>query len=106
MVARCRDEADMDKHRLSHTSWECTCHIVWISKYRRRVLYGETRREIGEILRMLEKHMDGVEIVEGTACADDIHICLRVSAQAQWGQHRESIARRCIQRQEDDGNIE
>jgi hypothetical protein len=55
---------------------------------------------------MLEKHMDGVEIVEGTACADDIHICLRVSAQAQCGQHRESIARRCIQRQEDDGNIE
>jgi putative transposase len=69
----------MDKHSLSHTSWECTCHIVWIPKYRRKVLHGETRREIGEILRMLADHMDGVEMVEGTACPDHIHICLRIA---------------------------
>ena len=37
----------MDKHSLSHTSWECACRIVWIPKYRRKVMYGETRREIG-----------------------------------------------------------
>ena len=69
----------MDKHSLSHTNWECIYHVVWIPKYRRRVLYGETRREIGEILRMLADHMDGVEIVEGTACVDHIHICLRIA---------------------------
>lgn len=69
----------MDKHSLSHTSWECVYHIVWIPKYRRKVLYGETRREVGEILRMLVDHMDGVEIVEGTACVDHIHICLRIA---------------------------
>jgi putative transposase len=69
----------MDKHSLSHTSWERVYHIVWIPKYRRKVLYGETRREIGEILRMLADHMDGVEIVEGTACPDHIHICLRIA---------------------------
>ena len=69
----------MDKHSLSHTSWECVYHIVWIPKYRRKVLYGETRREVGEILRMLVDHMDGVEIVEGTACVDHIHVCLRIA---------------------------
>ena len=69
----------MKKHSLSHTSWECVYHIVWIPKYRRRVLYGETRREIGEILRTLVDQMDGVEIVEGSACVDHIHICLRIA---------------------------
>ena len=68
----------MEKHSLSHTSWECVYHIVWIPKYRRKVLYGETRREVGEILRMLAERMDGVEIVEGSACVDHIHICLRI----------------------------
>ena len=66
----------MDKHSLSYTSWECIYHVVWIPKYRRKVLYGETRREIGEMLRMLVDRMDGVEIVEGMACVDHIHICL------------------------------
>lgn len=69
----------MEKHSLSHTSWECVYHVVWIPKYRRKVLYGEARREVGEILRMLTGRMDGVEIVEGSACADHIHMCLRIA---------------------------
>ncbi|MBQ9001249.1 MAG: IS200/IS605 family transposase [Eggerthellaceae bacterium] len=67
----------MEKHSLSHTSWERVYHVVRIPKCRRKVLYGETRREVGEIPRMLVGRMDGVEIVEGGACADHIHICLR-----------------------------
>ena len=55
----------MDKNSLSHTSWECACHVVWIPKYRRKVLYGEARREIGEILSTLVERMDGVGKVEG-----------------------------------------
>ena len=69
----------MDKNSLSHTSWECVYHIVWIPKYRRKVLYGEARREIGEILAMLVERMDGVEKVEGSVCRDHIHICLRIA---------------------------
>lgn len=68
----------MEKHSLSHTSWECVCHIVWIPKHGRKVLYGEARREIGEILRMLVERTGGVEIVEGSTCRDHVHICLRV----------------------------
>ena len=69
----------MEKHSLSHTSWECAYHAVWIPKYRRKVLCGETRRGIGEMLRVLVDHMDGVEIVEGSACPYHIHMCLRIA---------------------------
>lgn len=69
----------MENHSLSHTRWECLYHIVWIPKYRRKRLYGDLRRELGEILAALVEQMDGVEKVEGSACADHIHICLRIA---------------------------
>lgn len=68
----------MQVQSLSHTRWECACHVVWIPKYRRKVLWGEARREIGQILRMLVERMDGVEIVEGALCPDHVHVCLRI----------------------------
>ena len=74
----------MDKDSLSHTSWDCACHVVWIPKYRRKVPCGETRREVGEIPGMLAGRTGGVEIVEGSACSDHTHLppdC----AQAQRG---------------------
>ena len=42
-----------DVNSLSHTSWNCKYHIVFAPKYRRKVMYGEKRKEIGEILRTL-----------------------------------------------------
>ena len=75
----------MDKDSLSHTSRYCACHVVWIPKYRRKVPCGETRREVGEILRVLAGRMDGVEIVEGSACPDHIHICLRIAPKHSAG---------------------
>ena len=69
----------MDKHSLPHTGWECVYHIVWIPKCRRKVLHGETRREVGEILGALAERMGGVEMVEGSACPDHIRICLRIA---------------------------
>lgn len=68
----------MQIQSLSHTKWECVYHVVWIPKYRRKVLWGEARREIGQILRTLVEHMDGVEIVEGALCPDHVHVCLRI----------------------------
>ena len=68
----------MQVQSLSHTRWECVYHVVWIPKYRRKVLWGEARREIGQILRMLVERMDGVEIVEGALCPDHVHVCLRI----------------------------
>ena len=69
----------MENHSLSHTRWECLYHIVWIPKYRRKRPCGDLRRELGEILAALAGQMDGVEKVEGSACADHIHICLRIA---------------------------
>ncbi|WP_423791658.1 transposase, partial [Mitsuokella jalaludinii] len=39
---------DHDVHSLSHTKWECKYHIVFASKYRRKVFYGQKRYEIGQ----------------------------------------------------------
>ena len=43
----------MDEKSLSHTSWNCKYHIVLVPKYRRKVIYGKLRKDIGKILRML-----------------------------------------------------
>ena len=68
----------MSESSLAHTRWDCVYHIVWIPKYRRKVMYGQLRREVVEILKELVDREDGVEIVEGSACPDHIHICLRI----------------------------
>ena len=67
----------MNSNSLSHTKWECKYHIVWIPKYRLKVIYGDLRKEIGQILRKLCEYK-GVEIVEASACRDHIHICLSI----------------------------
>ena len=55
-----------DTNSLAHTKWNCKYHIVFAPKYRRKVFYGEKRREIGKILRQLceWKKVNIVEIEE------------------------------------------
>lgn len=67
----------VDIHSLSHTQWECKYHIVFVPKYRRKVFYGQKRYEIGQILRELCK-WKGVNMLEGEACPDHIHILLEI----------------------------
>ncbi len=62
---------------LAHTSWECKYHIVFVPKNRRKVVYGKLRRDAGQILRKLCEYKQ-VEVIEGTACADHIHVCLSI----------------------------
>ncbi len=57
--------------------WECKYHLVFVPKYRRKVLYGRTRRQIGKILRQLCRQK-GVELIEGHAMPDHIHMVLRI----------------------------
>ena len=66
-----------DSNTLAHTKWNCKYHIVFAPKYRRKVFYEEKRREIREILRQLCE-WKGVEIIEGEACVDHIHILVKV----------------------------
>jgi len=65
------------KQSLSHTVWECKYHVVWVPKKRRKVVYGTFRKELGTILRRLCEYK-GVGVVEGTLCADHIHMCLSI----------------------------
>ena len=67
----------MAQNKLSHTVWECKYHLVWIPKYRRKVVYGRLRREIGRILRRLCEYK-GIEIIEANACRDHLHMCVSI----------------------------
>ena len=66
-----------DWQSLSHVRWECKYHVVIIPKYRQKVLYGRLRGAIGRILRELCDQR-GVELVEGHAVADHVHMCLSI----------------------------
>lgn len=67
----------MDIMSLAHTSWRCNYHIVFAPKYRRRLIYGELRTDIGKILRNLCERK-GIEIVEANACVDHIHMLVKI----------------------------
>jgi putative transposase len=56
----------MDESSLSHTRWDCKYHIVFSPKYRRKVIYGKLKKDIGQILQELCEHKE-VEIVEANA---------------------------------------
>ena len=61
----------------SHVRWYCRYHIVFVPKYRRRSIYGSLRRDIGGVLRELCRQHE-VDLVEGHAMADHIHLCLSI----------------------------
>jgi putative transposase len=65
------------KNTLSHTVWECKYHVVWVPKRRRKVIYGKLRQEIAGILKRLCEYKQ-IEIVEGKACIDHLHLCLSI----------------------------
>ncbi len=58
-----------DDKSLAHTRWNCKYHLVFTPKYRRKVIYGQLRRDIGKILRKLCE-MKEVEIIEAHAMTE------------------------------------
>ena len=66
-----------DINSLSRSKWNCKYHIVFAPKYRRKVFYGQKRREIGEILRTL-CDWKKVKIVEAEVCPDHIHMLVEI----------------------------
>ena len=67
----------MDSSSLSHTKWKCQYHIVFIPKYRKKTLYGQVRKDVREIIKVLCKYKK-VEIVEGAECVDHVHLCVSI----------------------------
>ena len=66
-----------DVESLSHTKWECQYHIVFIPKYRKKVIYGGLRSELGPILRDLAQQKEAV-VVEGHLMSDHVHMLLSI----------------------------
>jgi len=61
----------------AHVKWECKCHVVIVPKYRKKVMYGKLRHQIGEVFRQLCRQK-GIELLQGHAMADHVHMLLSV----------------------------
>ena len=61
----------------SHSKYRCQYHIVFAPKYRRKIIYGKIKKDIGEILRKLCEQKN-VEIIEAEACPDHIHMLVSI----------------------------
>ena len=75
-----KNNKDVDS--LSHTTWRCQYHVVFAPKYRRMVIYGQIKKDIGQILRKLCEQKD-IEIIEAEACPDHIHMLISFFAEVQ-----------------------
>ena len=67
----------LDTNSLAHTQWECKYHIVFAPKYRRQIIYGKIKQDIGRMIRKLCEYK-GVEIIEAEACKDHIHMLVSI----------------------------
>jgi len=69
----------MDNNSLAHTKWNCKYHIVFATKYRRQVIYGKIKVDVGQILRKLCEYKK-VEIIEASLCKDHVHMLVSILA--------------------------
>jgi putative transposase len=66
-----------DQESLNHSKWECKYHVVFIPKYRKKALFGELRRNLGEVFRNLAGHR-ATRVEEGHLMPDHVHMLLSI----------------------------
>ncbi len=66
-----------DYESLSHSVWDCKYHVVFIPKCRRKTLYGELRRTLGEVFRTLAKQKES-QVHEGHLMPDHVHMLIAI----------------------------
>lgn len=66
-----------NKSSLCHTKWDCKYHIVWIPKFRRKVLFGKLRNYLGDVFRKLASQREST-ILEGHLCIDHVHMYIAI----------------------------
>ena len=66
-----------DYQSLKHTKWDCKYHVIWIPKGRRKVLYGQLRKELGGVLRDLAGRRES-EVIEGDLAVDHVHMLISI----------------------------
>jgi REP-associated tyrosine transposase len=64
-------------NKLNHTTWDCKYHLIWIPKYRKKVIYGNLRIYLGEVLRELALQKE-CKIIEGHLMGDHVHLLISV----------------------------
>ena len=62
---------------LSHTTLDCKYHLIWIPKYRKKVIYGQLRKHLGDILRELALHKES-KILEGHLIGEHVHMMVSI----------------------------
>jgi len=70
-------EESMDNLSLTHSRYNCTYHIVFIPKYRRKVMFGNLRREVGEAIGKVCK-LEGVTIIKAATLPDHVHMYVSI----------------------------
>ena len=73
-----KEVPQMDEYEsLSHTKWECKYHVVFIPKCRRKALYGQLRKHLGEVFRQLAERRQS-QIEEGHLMPDHVHMLISI----------------------------
>ena len=72
-----------DYESLSHSVWDCKYHVVWIPKCRKKVLYGQLRVHMGEILRELARQKES-RVVEGHLMPDHVHMLMSIKGKVRF----------------------
>jgi putative transposase len=67
----------MSYQSLSHSTWDCTYHIVFIPKYRKKKLYGQIRKFLGAVFHELAGQKR-CQILEGHMCQDHVHMLIKI----------------------------
>jgi putative transposase len=70
-----RPEMSIETNHLNHSTWECQYHVVFTPKYRKKVLYGKLRHQLGRVLRDLAQRKE-CRIEEGHLVVDHVHILI------------------------------
>ncbi|WP_027359765.1 IS200/IS605 family transposase [Desulforegula conservatrix] len=66
-----------DRQSLSHSAWECKYHVVWIPKYRKKTIYVELKKYLGDVFRDLAGHKE-CAILEGHLMSDHVHMLISI----------------------------
>jgi len=74
---KAKEVSNMDDQSIQHTRWNCTYHVVFIPKYRRKILYGTHKKDVAEILKKLCE-MKQVKLIEGKICVDHVHMYVAI----------------------------
>lgn len=64
-------------NKLSHVLWHCQYHIIWVPKYRYRILTGAVRREVFECIQVNSSRLD-CQVIELNIQSDHVHLLIKV----------------------------